>query len=79
MIQQQHQLFASHDHGDSKSTITSQQGTPEDELTSIHDASLLEQLESSHRETIPESYFVLLQLSLSIQVSMGLALVGCLQ
>ncbi|KAG1142468.1 hypothetical protein G6F38_007719 [Rhizopus arrhizus] len=56
MIQQQHQLFTSHDHGDSKSTITSQQGTPEDELTSIHDASLLEQLESSHRETIPESY-----------------------
>lgn len=57
MIQQQHQLFTSHDHEDPKSTITSQQGTPEDELTSIHDASLLEKLESSHRETIPESYF----------------------
>lgn len=59
MIQQQHQLFTSHDHEDSKSTIASQehQGTPEDELTSVHDSSLLEKLESTYRETIHEGYF----------------------
>ncbi|ORE08495.1 hypothetical protein BCV72DRAFT_261468, partial [Rhizopus microsporus var. microsporus] len=51
MIQQQHQLFTSHDH-EEKSIITSQakeEGTtPEDELTSIHDSSLLDKLESSY-------------------------------
>lgn len=51
MIQQQHQLFTSHDH-EEKSIITSQTkeegATPEDELTSIHDSSLLDKLESSY-------------------------------
>ncbi|RCH98159.1 hypothetical protein CU097_014250 [Rhizopus azygosporus] len=51
MIQQQHQLFTSHDH-EEKSIITSQVkeegATPEDELTSIHDSSLLDKLESSY-------------------------------
>ncbi|CAO3660045.1 unnamed protein product [Rhizopus stolonifer] len=59
MIQQQHQLFTSNDHEDNKSSITSQeqQGTPEDELTSVHDASLLEKLQTTYRETMPEGYF----------------------
>lgn len=59
MIQQQHQLFTSNDHEDNKSSITSQeqQGTPEDELTSVHDTSLLEKLQTTYRETMPEGYF----------------------
>lgn len=46
MIQQQHQLLTSTDHEDTKSTVTPDpnQGTPEDELTSVHDSCLLEKL-----------------------------------
>ncbi|KAI7901643.1 uncharacterized protein BX663DRAFT_543988 [Cokeromyces recurvatus] len=60
MIQQQHQLLTAHDHEEtshtnnrhsSNHTITSD----EDNLTTIHDSSLLEKLENSYRQLQPET------------------------
>lgn len=60
MIQQQHQLLTTHHHEEEKvmqQEKTNNENTSEDDLTSVHDTSLLEKLEDSYRQmpnTIPE-------------------------
>lgn len=60
MIQQQHQLLTTHHHEEEKvmhQEKTNNENTSEDDLTSVHDTSLLEKLENSYRQmpnTIPE-------------------------
>ncbi|KAF1800410.1 hypothetical protein FB192DRAFT_1283970 [Mucor lusitanicus] len=56
MIQQQHQLLTAHGHEEKRSISTT---TPEDNLTSIHDSSLLDKLENSYRQHQQKSYFAI--------------------